>query len=474
MSYFQRNREAGEEVEVTTASTLDMLTSTAPATQRKKDPVAPTWSAEEGRALSGNQAHHPVMSIRSRDRAVPLNEGEGTEDANKDFGSAREVALRLAENNLLSKTVSRTTNFVRKDGSLIEKQFRDNLKSPVGLWCMVCHHRVAASTQQTQKHLDSQKHIQAMKTGKSHVLSAMSMTKFLVGLRAANPLLPGHTIAPRTDVMRLKCVRSYMQACTPLEKIDDQRDWIEEGMDFELAPASHLREVYVPLSMYMERRRIRGFLGTHDKASELARLMAQGDVSIKQPVEQCVSLSFDTSTRVDTYAAMVGRVVTADLRVHRILLSLQQFQRLSLAVHYREWLYNTAHNTFGLDFGQNADPATNTPRRRGQIVQFQRDRSTTNGAAYRELTELAPAVGSKDMKCLSHTFTHIAEHLELEDGTKCVLKRFKEDLLAMLNYGGASNKATTHWKAKFGVEYDAPGKTRCLSSFACATRALRR
>jgi hypothetical protein len=141
---------------------------------------------------------------------------------------------------------------------------------------------------------------------------------------------------------------------------------------------------------------------------------------------------------------MVGRIVTDDLRVHRILMSLQQFQRLSLASHYREWLYNTAHNIFGLDFGQNADPATDTPRRRGQIAQFQRDRSGTNGAAYRLLMEVAPAVGSKDMKCLSHTFTHIAEHLEIDDATKCVLKRYKEDLLSLLNYSGASNKATTH------------------------------
>ena len=59
------------------------------------------------------------------------------------------------------------------------------------------------------------------------------------------------------------------------------------------------------------------------------------------------------------------------------------------------------------------------------------------------------------MSCLSHTIMHIGEHL-----LHVILTKVREDLCAMLNANGGSNKATKHWFYIFGLEWCPPGTTR--------------
>jgi len=85
-----------------------------------------------------------------------------------------------------------------------------------------------------------------------------------------------------------------------------------------------------------------------------------------------------------------------------------------------------------------------------QVLSFQRDRAASNTLAQTYL--LDTFYDALDLHCLSHTLTHVGEHCSLP-----YLKKFHENLLAMMNYGGGTNKATYHWRRVMGSEFHHPG-----------------
>ena len=69
-------------------------------------------------------------------------------------------------------------------------------------------------------------------------------------------------------------------------------------------------------------------------------------------------------------------------------------------------------------------------------------------------------VGNDEFHCVSHTVTHVGEHMELP-----ILKPFFEDLKALLNSQGGANKGRVLWRMIFLVEWTDPGKTRWWAIF---------
>lgn len=81
------------------------------------------------------------------------------------------------------------------------------------------------------------------------------------------------------------------------------------------------------------------------------------------------------------------------------------------------------------------------------IVAFQKDRASANEISMNGLRNL--------YKGISHTITHVGEHMPALDA-----KKFMEDLCALCNSHGGNNKAASHWRRIFKTCWQPPGNTR--------------
>ena len=92
----------------------------------------------------------------------------------------------------------------------------------------------------------------------------------------------------------------------------------------------------------------------------------------------------------------------------------------------------------------------------GGVASFQKDRASANEASMIAL--LALFKGSLNLHCLSHTITHVGEHMVAK-----AIKPFKEDLCALLNAHGSNNKTASHWFQVFKERWKPPGNGRIWS-----------
>ena len=87
------------------------------------------------------------------------------------------------------------------------------------------------------------------------------------------------------------------------------------------------------------------------------------------------------------------------------------------------------------------------------VVAFQKDRASANEVSMDGLQELYKA--SKNLHCLSHTITHVGDHMPA-----VAAKKFMEDLCGLCNSHGGNNKAASHWRKIFKTCWQPPGNTR--------------
>jgi hypothetical protein len=205
-----------------------------------------------------------------------------------------------------------------------------------------------------------------------------------------------------------------------MTKIDDLRPFLEKWTKQSLTGRQHL-------GMYVEAL----------AAAELKDIL--------ELVKECkaVSVIFDGTTRVDEVLAVVFRFVKEDFSIVQKLVSLAK--------------YKDVKNHEKLAWAVLAVLAANGIPYATGVVGWQRDRAAVNGAA---MTYLTQSYGGLDMKCLSHTITHVGEHMETE-----LLETWINDLCAMMSQGGGSNKATTAWQEVMGRCWRHPGNTLWWSKF---------
>ena len=87
------------------------------------------------------------------------------------------------------------------------------------------------------------------------------------------------------------------------------------------------------------------------------------------------------------------------------------------------------------------------------VISFQKDRASASEVSMIGLQSLYK--GSNNLHCISHTITHVGEHMPANDA-----KRFTEDLCALCNSHGGNNKAASHWRVIFSTCWQPPGNTR--------------
>ena len=111
---------------------------------------------------------------------------------------------------------------------------------------------------------------------------------------------------------------------------------------------------------------------------------------------------------------------------------------------------NTVLVKYGIEYGEDRGRGVIQP---GGVAAFQKDRASSNESSMEALLGLFK--GSINLHCLSHTITHVGDHL-----IAIKLKAFKEDLCALNNCHGGNNKAASHWETIFDKCWKPPGNTR--------------
>lgn len=161
-------------------------------------------------------------------------------------------------------------------------------------------------------------------------------------------------------------------------------------------------------------------------------------------------VSFDATSRVDEVLCVVFRFVTKQFKIIQKLVSLKKYKKcknheeLVGAIFEIMTLYNVDKGNFSLN---------KALYKHGGVIAFMKDRAAVNDAAYGYFVRAY--VGSKNLHCLSHTFTHVGEHITTEELTALI-----QDIQALCNSQGGVNKAANHWIECFPHKWRNPGNTR--------------
>ena len=122
------------------------------------------------------------------------------------------------------------------------------------------------------------------------------------------------------------------------------------------------------------------------------------------------------------------------------------------------------YGTYGIGYGTSLRAGAIEA---GGVASFQKDRASANEASMIALLGLFK--GSLNLHCLSHTVTHVGEHMIAN-----AIKPFKEDLCALLNAHGGNNKAASHWFQIFKECWKPPGNTRWWADLELMTLLYQR
>lgn len=192
---------------------------------------------------------------------------------------------------------------------------------------------------------------------------------------------------------------------------DGMRPFLEKRSGLSLTHSSHLR-AYIPIIHKFEIDRIKK--------------------SLKRGSGYTVI--FDGSSRVDEVLAVILRFVTTDFTMVQELVHLGKYQSCKDHEQIMNAI-NTVLVNYGVCYGHShAEHVTE----HGGVIAFQKDRASANESSMGALLTLFK--GSANLHCLSHTVTHVGEHMKAK-----AVKAFKEDLCALCNSHGGNNKAAAHW-----------------------------
>ena len=200
-----------------------------------------------------------------------------------EYGSKKEITLRLAESNSSTGDKSLITKIV--DGIL-------------RLWCRVCNVPIHANKGHTTCHLKSVCHTKGVSQIKVELNSTVLMSKALEKWRRQKPDQEGSTIGVETQLFRLETVTEFMRCGLPLSKIDGLRLYLQKYSHLQLTDQSHMRS-YVTLARDMEVDRMK--------------------TSFTQ--SNFFTVIFDGSSRVDEVLVVILRYVTKGMMIYDLLLT---------------------------------------------------------------------------------------------------------------------------------------------------------
>jgi hypothetical protein len=421
----------------------------------------------------------PKLSNNSRERREKKNnKGKRTNKNNSNrLGSKATIALRMEKEGWASKPYmfTKLISVSKKDGSGDYKR--------ICIWCDACKTPVSAEkavfygTKSRAGHVNCATHIEKVQEWFSKQQNESNMRNSLRTFLRTHPTSAASTIDEETRLFRIEALRACLGAGIPYSKLNDRclREFIEKYSGLRLTNSSHIAND-IPFLLEAEKENLKAFYrhtvfpsipNTIDvprvvNASSVTPAVNKKNVvnfgksvnfknSKPKPVDQSrpfpeLLIIFDSTSRVDECVAVIFRTVTEEFKIFEHLVELNRYERCKNGDEIANAIIRVIHD-FNINFGFRI---ANLP---SQIVAFQRDRAASNSAAVRNL--MVSIYGAKDLKCFSHTLTHVGEASNMRR-----LKHLKETLCGYMNGNGGVGRHHAHWKDVFDRRWCNPGNTR--------------
>ena len=371
-----------------------------------------------------------VPSQNVRVRSLPVLKNDGIFDSHdwlhQDIGSFDEMEKRYRENNSDAPN-SRDDTAIKNDKTLILTK----VNGRICLYCTVCKTHVNANKKVTRKHLLSgdgdnatRGHIFNMKNCKLEQSEDIRLAKALSSWMKKNNKIAGLTyVNYENSFFRMNCVYNMLRCGISLRSLDTMRIWLEEGFKRKLVDSSRLG-TYIPSIVESE-------LGL-----------------IQDLIDSCCECTVivDGTTRVDEILCVIFRFVTKDFKITHKLVSLKRYDSCKNGEQLAQEVSKVIQNRYHLN--------------PNQIISFQRDRAAANEKMMALIESTFP--WSHNLHCLSHTITHVGEHIKSTDK---LVDSVISLLQSMLNQNGGANKPRYRWRTVFGVDWSNPGNTRWWAKY---------
>ena len=371
-----------------------------------------------------------VRSSNVRERVQPQLNNQSIyqkhEWESMEIGSFTEMILREKENN--AESVDRRDDRpIPNDKSLIITI----LQGRRCLYCTICKTHVHANKKHCRDHLlsggnpgDTRGHIYNRNKIKFHQSTEDRLSTSLRNWISKNKSTQTfQNVNLENQLFRMNCVYNFMRAGISLRKIDKMGMWIKEGFKKKLTHSNHLGQYITPITE-----------AEHESIKDLLQLCCN------------CSVLFDSTTRVDEVLCVVLRFVMDDFSIAHKLVSLRRYDSCKNSEQLVTEMHRVLHERY------NIKPT--------QIISFHRDRAAANEKMMEIMNRFY--VYSHDVRCMSHTLTHVGEHLKSTDN---LVYNVISLLQSMLNQNGGANKPRIRWKQVFGCEWANPGNTRWWSKF---------
>ena len=373
----------------------------------------------------------PIYSTAERERVVTILSPALSRNADQ-FEQTQDYK-NFVEKHGDAAVQEKLLTLFNKNGIVLNRILDEKFKVKV-LHCIICKAILPKRKKDIERHLLTDKHIDNSQNSIKWQQETKTLRQLFWTWKSAQRGQDHKNSTVNLDVeyYRMETVREFMKAGVELSKIDKLRPYLERNSanGLTLSSAANLRYL-IPF--------------VHGEIKQKI---------ISETKENLLCVIFDGTTRVDEVMAVIFRFVTDSFQIRQLLVRLARYEKCKTGQELANAV-NEVLRMYGVDCGSNI-----LPTRSGDVVAFQRDRASANTVAIEILSNSYR--DSHDLHCLSHTITHCGDNCE--DAT-VELKHFRQDLCALLNFGGSSNKASIYWMKIFDKAFQNPGNIRWWAVF---------
>lgn len=268
------------------------------------------------------------------------------------------------------------------------------------LFCKCCAKELQNIKETIKTHITSERHKSRLQTWLKKNKGDNQILQFLHEYFKAHPDEKDSTVGEEPQLFRWRVVESCLHAGVPVAKIDTLRDLLERTGN-SLSSSTHLG-AYIPKIETREFELI---------TSELK--------------EQKLCMIYDGTTRLGECTAVLMRWCSSSFQIEQRLVALRTVKKHMNGDNLGPFLIDII-GQLGV--------------RSSSIVCTARDSCSTNGKAERNIRPILSK--ATNMRCISHTLSHTAEHVELP-----VMKDFMTPWLSLVQHHPS---AKSLWRERLG------------------------
>jgi len=372
----------------------------------------------------------PLLAANARERNVGAAVKDLTNKASHDLGSAKEIGLRLRNNN--------------QDGCFEQRYITFQGSRTSALWCKFCKTHVDANLSRFTRHVRTPSHVANSKEQADTTIQRLAGKLHDWRKTVGSNVAGNSNKDDETDMFRFRIVLMFMRAAIPLDKINTLAVDLESLQGRSLTDVSHLRKIYIPAAVQI--------------------LIKEVLEAMEEPIRSKVGIFiiFDGSTRVDNHLCIIVRIVTKDMKIRQYVITLDKYAECKNADHLvtainRILVKRNIQYSYDNEFTSDDDAVHHGP-----LIGANGDSCSVNEKAKEVLVSDKYFHLAELLHCLAHYLTHIGEY-----GMKKAVRltKFLQDFIGMMNSLGGASRFTKRYSDIFHVLWADPGNTRWWAKF---------